>query len=178
MSHQAQRDYFAGLAAKYPTYFERVKVLDCGSLDVNGSLRPLFVDCEYVGLDFRAGKNVDLVSKVHIAPLADGSFDTVVSAEMLEHDEHWADSLLRMHALLRPGGLLAISCAGPTRKEHGTRKHGGKNGLYGTGPDYYRNLTPAMICSVLGAGSGTAFSTFEAGGTPDGRDTHFAGFKR
>jgi hypothetical protein len=47
---------------------------------------------------------------------------------MLEHDPHWRASLRRMVELLRPGGVLILTCAGPSREPHsadGTEQDGG-----------------------------------------------------
>lgn len=146
MAHRQQRKFFANLRKRFPGAFHQVRVVDCGSLDVNGSLKDLFTESEYIGVDIRPGKNVDLVSVVHQLPLEDGTFDTVVSAEMLEHDEHWRASLRRMTALLKPGGLLAISAAGAGRAVHGTEAVPDVDQMiYGTSPTYYRNLTPADL---------------------------------
>ena len=45
------------------------KVLEIGSLDINGSVRPLFEDAEYyLGIDMQEGPGVDLVAKMTISP--------------------------------------------------------------------------------------------------------------
>lgn len=87
-------------------------VLDVGSYDVNGTLRPL---CEelgliYSGLDLEPGPNVDIVSEnPYEFPLATDSFDVVVSCSTMEHVQaiwRWVPELVRV---LKPGGLLAIT---------------------------------------------------------------------
>ena len=40
-------------------------VLECGSYNVNGSVRDLFAVREYIGLDWRPGPGVDVVNLVH-----------------------------------------------------------------------------------------------------------------
>lgn len=62
------------------------KVLDVGSMDVNGTLKPIFADCDYVGMDIEAGANVDVVQNPWVFPFDDNSFDVVVSSSCLEHD--------------------------------------------------------------------------------------------
>jgi SAM-dependent methyltransferase len=137
MAHAAQQAFFLRVKEKLPGAFKDKRVLDCGSLDMNGSLRHLFSGGEYVGVDIHEGKNVDLVRKTHELPF-DNELDTVVSAEMLEHDEYWAQSLRKMYDFLKPGGLLVISAAGLNRPEHGTTR--ANNSTCGTSPDYYRNI--------------------------------------
>jgi SAM-dependent methyltransferase len=87
-------------------------VLDVGSYDVNGTLRPLCAELGlvYTGLDVAAGPNVDMVAPdpYHYA-LDDNSFDNVISTSTMEHVPYiwlWLPELVRV---LRPGGLLAIT---------------------------------------------------------------------
>lgn len=86
-------------------------VLDVGSLDVNGSFRPLVegLGCSYTGLDVRDGRNVDVVSDdMYRYPFPDESFDVVLSGSTMEHvlDLHsWVAELFR---ILRKGGCLII----------------------------------------------------------------------
>ena len=64
-------------------------VLDVGSMDVNGTLRPIFEEreCKYTGLDIGEGENVDVSMNLGDKfPFEDNSFDVVVSSSCLEHD--------------------------------------------------------------------------------------------
>lgn len=145
MAHAAQRNFFERVKAQFPEYFKGKKVLDCGSLDVNGTLKDLFEECDYTGVDIHPGKNVDVVSLVHelghkvLSGECDEAYDTIVSAEMLEHDEHHVKSIKRMVEMLKPGGLLVISAAGVGRAPHGIGGEGGED--WSTGNGYYRNVT-------------------------------------
>ncbi|HET9564652.1 MAG TPA: methyltransferase domain-containing protein [Mycobacterium sp.] len=189
MAHDAQRAFFRTVRTRFPYYFIRVKVLDCGSLNVNGSLREFFDDCDYLGVDVRPGPGVDHVGLVHDLPtvLPPGTrFDTIVSANMLEHDEHWDKSLRAMYKLLRPDGLLVVSAPGTRRPEHGTiyapDSDGiaqGGNGVWGTSPEHYRAFTPADFTTVF-----TLKREFSAHDLqehqdphPDAHDVFFWGFK-
>lgn len=155
--------------------FEGVRVLDCGSLDVNGSLRELFTDCrEYIGVDLKPGKGVDVVSPIHSLNLQNGSFEVVVSAEMLEHDEHWEYSLRRMYDLLRPGGLLALSMAGEGRLEHGTASVPDEGEIWGSSPDYYRNLTPQDLEAAF---ADATWESFQVRENYAAHDLYFWGIK-
>lgn len=64
-----------------------LRVLDVGSLDVNGTYRPLVEQfgMSYVGLDAEPGANVDRVGSAYAIPEADESFDLVLSGQTLEH---------------------------------------------------------------------------------------------
>ena len=145
MAHDNQQNFFRKVSERYPENFSGVKVLECGSLNVNGTVRDLFKDCDYLGIDIVEGNCVDKVCKTH--ELSDDCvYDTVISGEMLEHDEFWKESLAKMYRVLKPNGLLVLSCAGRDRPEHGTRNTGE---LWGTSPDYYKNLEPSDIGAVL-----------------------------
>lgn len=149
MAHAAQHRFFERVKGLYLELFIGTKVLDCGSLDVNGSFRDLFELGEYTGIDIAAGNGVDWVGSVaDYKKYMDGLeiktpyYDVIVSGEMLEHDETWKEDIQHMIDMLRPGGLLAFSCAGKGRAEHGTARTGN---VWGTSPDYYRNLEKSDI---------------------------------
>lgn len=94
-------------------------VLEIGSYNVNGSVRPLFAGCvRYVGIDLRPGRGVDVVCAA-----ADydgmGAFDLVVSCETLEHDPDPALTLASAWRALAPGGQLILTAASPLRTPHG-----------------------------------------------------------
>lgn len=61
-------------------------VLDVGSRDVNGSVRPLFGG-PYTGVDMLEGRGVDLVANAHDLPYPANAFDVALCTEMLEHDD-------------------------------------------------------------------------------------------
>ena len=144
MAHPEQKAFFEMVRGKHPEHFSNKKVLDCGSLNVNGTLKDLFIDCVYIGIDIASGRDVDFVVKTHeYNPMT--TFDVVVSGEMLEHDEYWRASLQKMYDLCKSGGLIVFSCAGKDRPEHGTTRTGNN---WGTSNDYYRNLEPKDIKEV------------------------------
>jgi len=175
MAHPAQRAFFEKVKKKYPDNFYGVRVIDFGSLDVNGSLKDLFENSEYVGVDIHEGKNVDVISKAHEF---DSQFkvDTVVSGEMLEHDEHWLKSLKNMYNQLKSGGLLVFSAAGFSRPEHGTKKTTGDSNLWGTSPDYYKNITVKMIRDEFLPHYQMTDVHIER--SPNGDDIYFYGIKK
>ena len=178
MAHPAQRKFFEMIKDNFPEHFKNVSVIDFGSLDVNGTLKDLFENSKYIGVDIHPGKNVDIVSQAHGLNRATHGIalvDTVVSGEMLEHDEYWYLSLMNMYTLLRPGGLIAISAAGPTRPEHGTRNSGNnEQNLWGTSPDYYKNITKEMIKDFA---SKVNFKEWSSMYSPNQDDIYFYGIK-
>lgn len=171
MAHQEQKDFFNKVKQLFPASFSGVKVLDCGSLDVNGNLKDMFTDSVYIGVDIVEGKNVDIVSKAHEFNGTE-PFDTVISGEMLEHDEYWKESLLNMYNQCKQGGLIAISCAGKDRPEHGTTRTGAN---WGTSNDYYMNLEPSHFKEVF---TEDMFTEMHLEENTTSKDTYFYGIKK
>jgi SAM-dependent methyltransferase len=94
-----------------------LKILDVGSMDVNGNIRDAisvsnFQDgvFNYTGLDMSEGPNVDIVvtNKLSSWPASDGEFDIIVSSSALEHDSFFWETFTKMASLLRNGGLLYL----------------------------------------------------------------------
>jgi len=157
-------DFLARMRLAHEPLFTRTKVIEAGSLDINGSARHFFIDpVEYVGVDWQKGKGVDVVSKFH-EYRGRGNFDVAISTEMLEHDPHWVESVRRMAELVRIGGSVLITCAGPGRAPHHLE----------TAPDvkdYYKNLTPAEILCQLDRGFDVAWKFTHAEYDPRAFDT-------
>jgi SAM-dependent methyltransferase len=169
MAHPAQRNFFKEIRKRFPEHFYQVRVIDCGSLNVNGSLKDLFEDSFYFGVDIVPGLNVDIVCPVKDLDYKE-VFDTVVSAEMLEHSETYKEDLEKMVKMLRPGGLLVISAAGKGRAEHGTRRTGDS---WGTSPDYYKNIEHIDFENII-----KDLKDFEITYNPEAKDIYFWGIKK
>jgi len=128
-------EFVAEMKALFPEHFEGCRVLEAGSLDINGSVRPFFHGCDYIGIDWREGKGVDVVSFAH--EYNPGlRFKTVISTEMLEHDIYADQTVPHLHAVLDAGGLLIVTCAGPGRGGH--EPESGVN-------NHYENITPERV---------------------------------
>ncbi len=146
MSHAHQVEFFQWVRSMYPSYFRATRVLDCGSLNINGSCQQFFQDCAYLGIDVGPGPNVDLVCAAH-AFRTEKLFDAVVSAEMIEHSRTWKEDLENMVQLLRAGGLLVVTGGGDGRAEHGTLASDPSSSPHTT--DYYGNVSNAMFSSAV-----------------------------
>ena len=112
----------ATLAFCRKTGFKRGdKVLDVGSMDVNGTVRSLFLGAEYVGIDMRPGKDVDLVMKAEDLSkcFQPGHFDIVVCSNSLEHMEHWKDAIKGMWFVLKEQGTLTLVTPTKEKGRHG-----------------------------------------------------------
>jgi hypothetical protein len=146
--HTEPYQLVADLKKTFPEYFTGKKVLEVGSLNINGTVRDFFHTCEYTGIDLDKGKGVDVICPAHLY-IHPEEFDVVISTEMLEHDQYWKLSLAQMYANLKIGGILIFSCAGPDRQEHGTtRTHPGDSPYTN---NYYRNISIEDFESILPA---------------------------
>jgi SAM-dependent methyltransferase len=89
-------------------------VLEVGSLDVNGSVRPhaeALGPASYVGVDIAAGPRVDVVLDATelVSRFGRDSFDVVITTEMLEHVRDWRPVIHNLKGVLRPGGYLVVT---------------------------------------------------------------------
>jgi hypothetical protein len=136
MSHPNQMTFVQSVRSFFPDSFTNKKVLEIGSLNINGSVRQFFNNCEYLGVDIGEGKDVDMVCKGHELPFDNLSFDTVISCECLEHDVHWTATFATMCRLAK--GMVIMTCATNNRPEHGTTATNADAAPFTN--DYYRNL--------------------------------------
>ncbi|WP_024300586.1 methyltransferase domain-containing protein [Methyloversatilis discipulorum] len=98
----------------FATYFEAAApalILDIGSQDINGSLRQLApAGACYVGLDFAAGRGVDVVlDDAYRLPFEDGAADVVVSSSCFEHVDMFWLTFNEVLRVLKPGGLFYLN---------------------------------------------------------------------
>lgn len=105
----------AFLCAKnfYLKYLRHLKkdsiILDIGSYDHNGTLKPLFINHKYIGVDTIDGPNVDLVSIDRKIPFESYSCDVIVCSSTFEHDELFWITFLEMCRLLKNNGYIYIN---------------------------------------------------------------------
>lgn len=117
--HDSVQHFGRQTKESYPQIFDCERVLEFGSYNVNGSLRPLFNASEYIGIDHRPGPGVDKVSLAHAyADHPDGYFDTVFATSLLEHDPYWHQTLRRMADLVKVGGSMFLTTHGPEMAPH------------------------------------------------------------
>jgi len=91
---------------------EGTRVLDAGA--GAAPYRELFGHCEYVTADWANSPHptalaCDIVGSLEALPIEDGSFDAVLSTQVLEHVADPARVLLELHRIIRPGGRLYLT---------------------------------------------------------------------
>jgi SAM-dependent methyltransferase len=111
------QDYIGECVRRFPEI--KGRVLEVGSYDVNGNPRCHFADTarfsSYFGIDMREGPQVDEVMNCHALRFDSASFEVVVDAERLEHDDDFQQSYRELSRVLVPGGHVIIT----------TRSYGG-----------------------------------------------------
>ena len=146
MSHPEQKQFCEKIKAKFPERFRNKKVLDVGSLDINGNNRYLFENCNYLGFDLGHGLNVDIICPIH--KYYGRLFDTIISTEAFEHDANFKKSINNIvNNLLQSNGLFLFTCASLGRKEHGTTKHSPQNSPFTN--EYYKNISEEDIKKAI-----------------------------
>jgi SAM-dependent methyltransferase len=89
-------------------------VLEVGSYDANGSLRPIidaWRPARYVGVDIEPGPGVDVVCRAEdlVDRFGPAAFDVVISTECIEHVREWRRAISGMKQVCRPGGTILIT---------------------------------------------------------------------
>lgn len=179
MAHEQQIEFLTKVKNKFPEMFKNCKVLDIGSLDINGNNRYLFENYTYTGVDIGPGNNVDVVSKGHEYD-SDELFDVVVSSECFEHDPFYKETILNAIRLTKPGGIFTFTCATTGRHEHGTTRTGTSWASPHTSNqwgDYYKNLTEQDIREFLDVDSIFSEYQFDTN-TTTSFDLYFYGIKK
>lgn len=90
---------------------EKVRVIEIGSQDVNGSLRQLAPShFEYIGVDFVPGKGVDIVlDDPYKLPFESECADIVLSSSCFEHSEMFWLVYLEIMRVIKPRGLFYLN---------------------------------------------------------------------
>jgi SAM-dependent methyltransferase len=112
MCHRSVHDFFH--AELTPSEIAGRRILEVGSRDVNGTVRPLLTALgarDYVGVDVEPGPGVDRLCDVAslATEFAADSFEVVVSTEMLEHVRDWKVAIDNLKRVVGPGGLLVVT---------------------------------------------------------------------
>lgn len=142
--HEAVLSYLAQFRTT-----EDLAVLDIGGRDLNGSPRMLFPNAKpYHVMDILPGPNVDIVADAaawDFQSAGYGPYDLVICTEVFEHAPAWPDIIATAYAILRPGGWLLFTCAGPGRPPH--------SGIAAQweliGDEHYANVSPGDISAEL-----------------------------
>ena len=122
------------------TEIEGKEIVEVGSLDVNGSVRPELERLEplsYLGVDIASGPGVDELCDVTdlVKRYGESRFDVVIATELMEHVREWRGAITNMKRILRPGGTLVL-----TTRSHGFKLHGFPWDYWRYEPDDLRSI--------------------------------------
>jgi SAM-dependent methyltransferase len=178
MAHIQQRDFIDKIKRRSPKYFSNQTVLEIGSLNINGTVRDFFENCEYVGLDVAEGNGVDVVCEGQNYDAPDNSYDVVCSAECFEHNPYWLETFENMIRLCKPGGFVFFTCATEGRPEHGTSRSTPLDSplTVDQGWEYYRNLNESDFQQFINFDDQFKYYGFEV--NDESKDLYFWGIKK
>lgn len=151
MAHIQQFRFVNFIKEMLPEFFNEKKVLEIGSLNINGGVRDFFSDCKYIGIDVSVGADVDVVCNGEDFHGKANSFDVVISCECMEHNPSYEKTFLNMIRLLATNGLMVMTCATFGRAQHGTSISEPSSSplTVNLGQDYYRNLIKSDFDIVI-----------------------------
>jgi len=144
MAHPEQNEFVSLVKQYFPEFFSDKKVLEIGSLDLNGGVRAFFADnCSYTGADLEIGPGVDIAVPGQLISFPSVSFDVTISCECFEHNPYWLETFINMLRMTKPGGLVIVTVASYGRPEHGTSASTPKSSPFtvNQGWEYYCNLS-------------------------------------
>lgn len=137
---------------------DAISVIEIGSRNINGSVRMLFPNATWTGLDLYEGPAVDWVGNALDYHPHD-AVDVCICCEVLEHSDEWYELITNAACWLKPLGRLIVTCAGPGRAAHSHH-----DGCQLRDGEYYGNLLAVdlrgaivdaglipIICHQLGA---------------------------
>lgn len=90
------------------------RVIEIGSLDINGSLRTdieKYEPKEYIGVDIKKGPGVDIICSVYdlVDKFGFERFDLIISTELLEHVKDWKIAIKNMKNILAKEGKIILT---------------------------------------------------------------------
>ena len=90
------------------------KILEVGSLDINGSIRNViskFTPGSYTGVDIVPGKGVDSICSAGklISTFGKNFFDIVIATELIEHTYFWKAVISNIKVVCKPKGYILIT---------------------------------------------------------------------
>lgn len=99
------------------------RIIEVGSYDVNGSLRPIIESwspSEYVGVNIEKGPGVDIVCNAEniVEKFGKEGFDVVISTELLEHVKDWRKVISNIKNICKTNGIILI-----TTRSYGSGYH-------------------------------------------------------
>lgn len=132
---------------------------------MNGTVRVLFPNADWFGIDCEDGPDVDLVvDAIEYDPVEPA--DLVICCEVFEHAEQWAAIIRRAAGWLKVGGEMIITVAGPQRPPHSAFDGGEVRP-----GEYYGNVSAEALVGVAFAAGLRGYAVT----VRDGQDVYYRG---
>lgn len=154
MAHKDQLEFFENFS-RLSEAFGSLKIVEIGSLDINGTIRQLFTKNnkieKYIGVDIGEGKGVDVVDQGHL--FLRNQFEKpniILSAECLEHNPFWKETIAESILTLSSPGIIIFSWATTGRHVHGTHSQSSQSAPFVVEKwnSYYKNVSRRDLMSV------------------------------
>lgn len=139
MAHEQQNRFIKRVRHLWPDHFHDVRVLEIGSLDINGSVRQFWTNSDYLGVDVGPGPGVDVVCAGQELRHPTAHYDVTISTECFEHNPRWLETFQNMIRMTRSQGLVIFTSATTGRPEHGTARTTPQDSPWTQHWDYYEN---------------------------------------
>jgi SAM-dependent methyltransferase len=118
-------------------------IVDVGGRNINGTVRDLFPGADYTPVDIYEGPGVDVVGDfLDYKPKRKA--DTVVCCEVAEHTAEWPALIAHAAEILKVGGRIIFTAAGPGRAPHSAM-----DGAEPREDEHYENIDPEKLRNVL-----------------------------
>jgi SAM-dependent methyltransferase len=155
MAHKDQLDFFKNFSEISKILGRTLRIVEIGSLDINGTIRNMYCGEnhveEYVGVDIGEGQGVDIVEQGHkFLSKNKGKFNLILSAECLEHNPYWRETIAEAINSLDSPGMLIFSWATTGRHVHGTHSQSAHSAPFVVEQwnSYYHNVSLSELLSV------------------------------
>jgi SAM-dependent methyltransferase len=140
--HDQARAFIAKQAAERGPF---KSVLEVGSRYINGTVRDLFPDAKYLGIDTKEGPLVDVVADAAGEDWKPKDrFAAIVSCEVFEHEPRWRAIVANMARWLAPKGVVMLTMA-----THGREPHSGFDGGPVRANEQYMNVGADELVEAL-----------------------------
>tara|TARA_R110000822_G_scaffold309905_1_gene440612 strand:- start:722 stop:1225 length:504 start_codon:yes stop_codon:yes gene_type:complete len=147
---------------------DAISVIEIGSRNINGTIRDLFPNAKWIGLDLFEGPEVDVVCDARDF-VPESLVDLVVCCEVLEHCSGWRQLIQSASLWLKQKGVIIITAAGPGRDPHSAIDGGELH------PDeHYANVTQDELAEELHY---AGFVGIEVSGNEHWKDTYAVALK-
>jgi len=128
---------------------EGKKILEIGSRNVNGSVRPIiesYKPNEYIGVDMENGPGVDVICTAEslVERFGERRFDVVISTELIEHTRNWREVISNIKKICKPNGIIVV-----TTRSYGFGYHGYPYDYWRYEPEDMKNIFSDCEISVL-----------------------------